>query len=208
MMKRRDVLAGAAALAALPALGQTPAPAGPEPAAPVRVTVTTGQGRIVLELYPDKAPITVANFLRYVDMKRYDGSTFYRASHAPTDPTIGLVQGGLQNDPAKILKPIAHESTLQTGLKHKDGTISLARRAQGTATSDFFICVGEASYLDADPKAPGDNAGFAAFGQVVEGMDVVRKILTLPTSATAGSPEMKGEMLQPPVPIISMRRVS
>jgi peptidyl-prolyl cis-trans isomerase A (cyclophilin A) len=203
MIKRRDVLAGAAALAAFPAFGQAPAPA-----APVRVIVTTGQGQIVLELYPDKAPVTVANFLRYVDTKRYDGSTFYRASHAPTDPGIGLVQGGLQNDPAKILKPIAHESTLQTGLKHKDGTISLARRAQGTATSDFFICVGEASYLDADPKAPGDNAGFAAFGQVVEGMDVVRKILTLPTSPTAGSPEMKGEMLQPPVPIISMRRAS
>jgi len=84
--------------------------------------------------------------------------------------------------------------------------VSLARRAQGTATSDFFICVGDSSYLDADPKAPGDNAGFAAFGQVVEGMDVVKTILTLPTSPTAGSPEMKGEMLKPPVPILTMRR--
>jgi len=200
-MKRRDVLAGAAALAASPAFAQAPAPA-----AAVRVSVKTAQGLIVLELYPDKAPITAGNFLRYVDTKRYDGSTFYRASHAPTDPTIGLVQGGLQNDPAKILKPIAHESTLTTGLRHKDGTVSLARRAQGTATSDFFICVGDSSYLDADPKAPGDNAGFAAFGQVVEGMDVVKTILTLPTSPTAGSPEMKGEMLKPPVPILTMRR--
>lgn len=196
-MKRRDVLAGAAALAASPALAQAP---------PVRVAVKSGMGQIVLKLYPDKAPITVANFLRYVDTKRYDGSTFYRASKAPTDASIGLVQGGLQNDPAKILKPIAHESTLKTGLKHKDGTVSLARRAQGSATSDFFICVGDSSYLDADPNAPGDNAGFAAFGQVVEGMDVVKKILAAPVSATAGSPEMKGEMLKPPVPIVSMRR--
>jgi len=200
-MKRRDVLAGAAALAASPAFAQAP-----EPAAAVRVNVKTAQGLIVLELYPDKAPITAGNFLRYVDTRRYDGSTFYRASHAPTDPTIGLVQGGLQNDPARILKPIAHESTLTTGLRHKDGTVSLARRAQGTATSDFFICVGDSSYLDADPKAPGDNAGFAAFGQVVEGMDVVKTILTLPTSPTAGGPEMKGEMLKPPVPILTMRR--
>lgn len=203
-MKRRDVLAGAAALAASSALAQTPAPA---PAAPVRVNVKSGMGLIVLELYPDKAPITVANFLHYVDTRRYDGSTFYRASHAPTVPEIGLVQGGLQNDPAKIYKPIAHESTLKTGLKHKDGTVSLARRAQGSATSDFFICVGDSSYLDADPTQPGDNAGFAAFGQVVEGMDVVKAILAAPTSPTAGSPEMKGEMLKPPVPIVSMRRV-
>jgi peptidyl-prolyl cis-trans isomerase A (cyclophilin A) len=170
------------------------------------VTLKTGQGLIVLELYPDKSPITAGNFLRYVDARRYDGATIYRASHAPTAPQIGLVQGGLANDPAKIFKPVAHESTLQTGLTHKDGAISLARRAQGSATSDFFICVGDNTYLDADPRQPGDNAGFAAFGQVVEGMDVVRKILTLPTSATAGSEVMKGEMLDPPVPILSARR--
>jgi peptidyl-prolyl cis-trans isomerase A (cyclophilin A) len=206
-MKRRDVLAAAGALVAFPALAQTPA-ATPAPAAPVRVALKTGEGLIVLELYLDKAPITAGNFLHYIDTKRYDGATIYRASHAPTAPEIGLVQGGLQNDPAKIYKPVAHESTLKTGLRHKDGTISLARRAQGSATSDFFICVGDASYLDADPSQPGDNAGFAAFGQVVEGMEVVRKILTLPTSPTAGSPEMKGEILQPPLPILTARRAA
>ncbi|HEY3694989.1 peptidylprolyl isomerase [Phenylobacterium sp.] len=202
-MKRRDVLAAAGVLAALPALARAQAPVPP-----VRVALKTGQGLIVLELYPDKAPITAGNFLHYVDAKRYDGATIYRASHAPTAPEIGLVQGGLQNDPARIFKPVAHESTLQTGLRHRDGTISLARRAQGSATSDFFICVGDASYLDADPSQPGDNAGFAAFGQVAEGMDVVRKILTLPTSATGGGPEMKGEMLAPPVPILTVRRAA
>jgi peptidyl-prolyl cis-trans isomerase A (cyclophilin A) len=212
VMKRRDLLAAVGALAASRAFAGGPAaepgaaPAAPAPSSPVRVNMQTGQGLIVLDLYADKAPITAGNFLHYVDSRRYDGATIYRASHAPTAPQIGLVQGGLQNDPARIFKPIAHESTLQTGLRHRDGTISLARRAQGTATSDFFICVGDASYLDADPSQPGDNAGFAAFGQVVDGMDVVRKILTLPTSATAGSPQMKGEMLDPPVPILSVRR--
>lgn len=198
-MKRRDVLAGAGAFAAAPAFAQVPA-------APVRVSLSTGQGLIVLALDLDEAPITAGNFLRYVDARRYDGATIYRASHPPGSADYGLIQGGLQNDPAKIFKPIAHESTTKTGLRHRDGTISIARRAQGSATSDFFICVGEAGYLDADPTQPGDNAGFAAFGQVIEGMDVVRKILTLPTSATAGGAEMKGEMLKPPVPILSARR--
>jgi len=201
---RRSFLAAAFAIAAFPALAQTPAQA---PAAPVRVALETSEGRIVIELPTDKAPVTTANFLRYVDQKRYDGASFYRASQVPGAPTLGMVQGGLNSDPAKKLPPIAHESTQKTGLTHKDGAISLARRTQGTATSEFFICVGDQTYLDADPKAAGDNAGFAVFGQVVEGMDVVRRILGLPTSQTAGSPEMKGEMLLKPVAIKTARRV-
>ena len=200
-MARRDVLAGVGALVASPALAQISA-------STTRVNLLTGQGLIVLALELTKAPITAANFLRYVDARRYDGATIYRASHPPGSVDYGLIQGGLQNDPAKLFKPIAHESTTKTGLRHKDGTISIARRAQGSATSDFFICVGEAGYLDADPTQPGDNAGFAAFGQVVEGMDVVRAILALPTSPTAGGPEMKGEMLRPPAPILSARRAA
>jgi peptidyl-prolyl cis-trans isomerase A (cyclophilin A) len=217
-VKRRAFLSGAAAAAAWPVLAQTPPDAAPPAPAPavlapvgaglVRVKVQTGQGLIVLDLEAEKASLTTANFLRYVDQKRYDHSTIYRALHAPGAPEYGLIQGGLRNDPAKLLKPVAHESTLKTGLSHKDGTISLARRAQGTATSDFFICIGEASYLDADPKAQGDNAGFAAFGQVVQGMDVVHKILALPTDPDAGGPEMKGEMLKPPVPVSTMRRAT
>jgi peptidyl-prolyl cis-trans isomerase A (cyclophilin A) len=199
-IKRRTFLAAAAATAASPALAQTPA-------APVRVKLETGDGPIILELYPDKAPITAGNFLRYVDGKRFDGATFYRASKVPNAPEFGLIQGGVQNDPARVLKPIAHEPTTKTGLSHTDGVISMGRTNPGTATSDFFIVLGDMTYMDADPKQPGDNLGFAAFGKVVEGMDTARKILAEPTSQTAGVGVMKGEMLAKPVKIISARRV-
>lgn len=206
-MKRRIFLGGAIAAAALPALAQTPVPA-PAAAGPVRVKLDTADGPITLELYPDKAPITAGNFLRYVDTKRFDGATFYRASKVPNAPEFGLVQGGVQNDPARVLKPIAHEPTTKTGLSHTDGAISMGRTAPGTATSDFFICVGDMTYMDADPRQPGDNLGFATFGKVVEGMDTVRKILAAPTSPTAGEGVMKGEMLAKPVKIVTARRVT
>ncbi|MBO9710473.1 MAG: peptidylprolyl isomerase [Caulobacter sp.] len=212
---RREFLALAGMLAAFPAAAQStpeapvqtapapaPAPAGPPP---VRVALETGEGRIVIELATAQAPITTANFLRYVDRKLYDKATFFRASRAPSAVEYGLIQGGLQGIGA--LPPIAHEPTTKTGLKHVDGTVSIARTAPGTATSDFFICVGDAPYLDADPAAPGDNLGFAAFGRVVEGMDVVKKILALPTPGKAINPVMKGQILDPPVPIKSARRV-
>lgn len=199
-MNRRHLLITAAALSAGPAFGQTSASVTP------RVAMTTGAGVILLELRADKAPITTANFLRYVDARLYDHATLYRALKASASPLTGLIQGGARLDPAHPIAPIAHEPTTQTGLRHKDATISLARRAPGTATSDFFICVGDAPYLDADPSAPGDNLGFAAFGQVVSGMDVVRAILAMPTSPTAGAPDMAGQMLDPPVPIVSARR--
>lgn len=210
-MHRRDLLALAGAFVAAPALAQTAPTTPPTPAAPaaprtVRVNVETGQGVIVIELYVDQAPITTANFLRYVDQKRYDGATFFRASRSPGPVDYGLIQGGLQGDPARVLKPIAHEPTTQTGIKHTDGVVSIARNAPGTATSDFFICVGDAPYLDADPAAPGDNAGFAAFGKVVEGMDVVHRIINLPTPGVAVNPVMKGQILEPPVPILKARR--
>jgi peptidyl-prolyl cis-trans isomerase A (cyclophilin A) len=198
---RRHVLAGAGAVAAGPVFAQTPT-ANP------KVMVLTDRGLIVLTLEQAKAPITVANFLRYVDSGRYDGASFYRASRAPGAPTIGIIEGGLQNDPAKLMKPIAHESTLTTGLAHLDGTLSMARDAPGTATADFFVCVGPASYLDANPAAPGDNAGYAAFGAVVEGMDIVRAILALPTTGVARNPTMQGQILDPPVVIQSMRRLA
>lgn len=198
-------LAAAALLAAAPALAQAPASA-PPPAATVKVTLTTSEGPIVLELQKDKAPITTANFLRYVDQKRYDGVTFYRASKTPNAPEFGLIQGGAQNDPARVLKPIAHESTTKTGLSHTDGAISMGRFNPGSATSDFFIVVGDMTYMDANPALPGDNLGFAVFGKVVEGMDTVRKILAAPTSPTKGEGVMKGEILAKPVKIITARR--
>jgi peptidyl-prolyl cis-trans isomerase A (cyclophilin A) len=161
-----------------------------------------------VELAADKAPISSANFLRYTDHRRLDGTTFYRASKGGMDPPSGLIQGGPANDPVRLYHPIAHESTTLTGLHHLDGTISLARLEPGSATCDFFICVGAQPYLDADPSAPGDNLGFAAFGQVVEGMAVVRQILLAPTSPTKGDGAMKGQMLEPPIPIITARRAA
>jgi peptidyl-prolyl cis-trans isomerase A (cyclophilin A) len=199
MLTRRllTILAAACAIAT-PALAQ---PANP------RVVLTTTEGPITLELYRDKAPITVANFLKYTDRKLFDGATFYRASRPPgaTGPAdYGVLQGGLQNDPKKLLPPIAHESTLKTGVKHLDGTISMGRRAPGTATADWFICVGDQDYLNADAK----NPGFAAFGRVVEGMDVVRKILGMPVDPNKGEGAMKGEILKKPVKILTVRRAS
>lgn len=201
MIERRFLLAAAAAIA-IPA-----ASAGPVPetaAALPRVALVTSAGTIVLALETVRAPLTSANFLRYVDQKRLDGTSFYRALTFPSAPGFGLIQGGLRGDPKRSLKPVAHEPTSQTGVLHTDGTISMARAAPGTATADFFVTVGPITSLDAQP---GGDPGFAAFGHVVEGMDVVRGILTGPVSATAGEGAMKGQMLVAPVRIVSVRRL-
>ena len=197
---RRAMIAGGGALVASSVLAQT------APAALPRVLLQTADGPITLELAADKAPITCANFLRYVDARRYDGGVFYRALKLSPQPLAGLIQGGVKNDPAKAFPPIAHESTRTTGLSHKDGTVSMARYDPGTATSEFFICIGDIPSLDADPTQSGDNAGFAAFGHVVDGMDTARKILTAPASATAGEGQMKGQMLDPEIAIVTARR--
>jgi peptidyl-prolyl cis-trans isomerase A (cyclophilin A) len=197
---KRTLLAGLGVFGASRVLAQTP------PARPW-VILTTGDGPITLELANDKAPLTCANFLRYVDAKRLDKTRFYRAMKIAADPLNGLIQGGVGGMTVELFPPVAHESTTQTGLRHVDGTISLARNAPGTATCDFFICVGPVPSLDADPTQPGDNLGFAAFGQVTDGMDVVRKILLSPTSPTEGEGVMKGQMLDPTIPIVTARRV-
>lgn len=180
-----------------------PVATAPDPAASVRVVLTTSEGPITLEL-DRRAPVTTANFLRYLDAKRLDGITFYRAMNL--GPDSGLIQGGVR-DAARLYPPIAHEPTSTTGIKHLDGTISLARAAPGSARADFFITVGAMPSLDADPAQPGDNLGFAAFGRVVEGMDVVRRILAAPTSPTKGEGVMRGQMLAAPVRIVSARKV-
>ena len=196
---RRDLLALAAALAATPAAGQIPAPET------TPVALTTPLGRIVVALETRRAPITSANFLRYVDGKLYDGASFYRASRPPnsTRDDYGLVQGGLRNLPERLLPPIAHESTRDTGLAHLDGTISMGRNAPGTAQADWFICLGAQSYLDADAQQP----GFAAFGRVTEGLEIVKQILLAPVDPNQGTGSMKGEILAAPVPITAARRV-
>lgn len=216
-MLRRTLLALSAAFAlASVAQAQTPpAPADqaatPPPAASTnpQVKIQTPEGDIVVELAVDKAPITAKNFLKYVDRGLYNGATFYRASRPKgyTATDYGSIQGGLQNDPKKVLPPIAHEPTTKTGLKHQTGTISMGRHAPGSAQADWFICVGDMSYLDADPKDP-KNPGFAAFGHVVSGMDVVQKILGLPVDPNRGEGAMKGEMLVKPVKITKISRVT
>lgn len=180
----------------------------PKPAT-VKVTMQTGLGQIVLEIEKERAPITAANFLRYVDQKRLNGVDFYRAMKIGDTGEYGLVQAGIHGDPKRALKAIAHEPTTVTGLSHVSGAISMARLAPGTATMDFFIVLGNLPALDAQPNAQdkqADNQGYAVFGRVIDGMDVVRKILELPRSPTAGEGVLKGQMLEKPVKILTVQR--
>jgi len=212
-MIARFVASALFCLAALPASAQMPPPPPatipPAPAAPqymlVKVSLQTSEGTIVLALEKQRAPITTANFLRYVDQKKLDGVTFYRT--VKVTPTIGFIQGGTSNDPKRTLPPIKHEPSSSTGVHNVDGTIAMARSAPGTASGDFFILVGDEPTMDADPKATGDNQGFAAFGHVVEGMDVVRRIMDAATSPTKGVGVMKGSMIAAPIRILTARRV-
>ena len=196
---------GAALVAALavPALAQTisPAPAATEE---IPVAIDTSAGRIVVALDKTHAPITTANFLHYVDTHRFDGETFYRAMHQPGGkPTDGLIQGGIRSSALKLYPPIKHEPTSQTGLRNVAGAISMANAGPGTARADFFILASDMPALDSTASDP----GFAAFGHVTDGMDVVRKILASPVSATKGEGAMKGQMLDPPIKILKIERV-
>ena len=192
--------------AALLSIVPTAAQVSPSsPAQDVQVVLDTSAGRIIIAVHLSKAPLTARNFLRYVDQKRLDGTSFYRAVGSAD---YGFVQGGTQNDPARILPPVAHEPTTQTGLTHDDGALSMARYAPGSATGDFFIVLGRMPSMDAQPASPGDNQGFAVFAHIVEGMDVVRSIQAGPKSPTAGEGVMKGQMLQQPVKIVTARRQS
>ncbi len=175
------------------------------PALP-RVQMETSAGRIVIEVDDVAAPITGANFLKYVDEHRFDGVSFYRAMQAAPGSGLGLVQGGTNNDPDRTLPPIAHEPTTQTGLSHIDGAVSMARYAPGTATGDFFVSVGPTPSYDAGRPFSVDADGFAVFGRVVEGMDVVRAILASPTSPTQGEGVMRGQMLDPKITILQAWR--
>jgi peptidyl-prolyl cis-trans isomerase A (cyclophilin A) len=152
-----------------------------------RVRIETDAGNITVEVYSDKAPVTASNFMSYVTAKAYDGGAFYRVvtmQNQPTSPVkIEVIQGGLDSDSSKRMKPIAHETNDKTGVKHVDGTISMARSTPGSATSEFFFCVGAQPELDFGGKRNPDGQGFAAFGKVIEGMDVVRKIQRMPSDS-------------------------
>jgi peptidyl-prolyl cis-trans isomerase A (cyclophilin A) len=190
-------------LALLALLLTADAPAAPRAGGLVRVRLETSAGPIVVAVDVRRAPITAGNFLRYVDEKRLDGTTFYRAARSRNNPKSGLVQGGNNHKVSRSLAPIAHEPTSRTGLRHVDGTLSMARNAPGSAMGDFFITVGAAKYLDARPGYP----GYAAFGHVVSGMDVVGRILALPTYPGGYSIETMGQSIRRPVRIVAARRV-
>lgn len=144
--------------------------------------IETRLGDIELELYPEKAPVTVAAFLSYVDSGYYSNSSFYRvlkADELPNPNNTGIIQGGIWQTKPEIkvkLSGIKHETTAQSGLTHQSGTVSLARTTPGSASSEFFICIGDQSPLDAGRRGTEDGQGFAAFGKVIKGMPIVRKI--------------------------------
>jgi len=175
-----------------------------------RVILETTVGDIVVEIETERAPITAANFLRYVDEDRLDGTVFYRAMTLEWDQPNGLIQAGVQYDPERVLDPIAHERTSDTGVLHTEGALSMARNAPGTATGDFSILLRAQPSMDADPDSddPELREGYAAFGRVVEGMDTVLAIHAMPTDPDKGEGWMKGQMLAEPVTIVEARRLA
>jgi peptidyl-prolyl cis-trans isomerase A (cyclophilin A) len=210
-MIHRFLAAALLAVLSIPAFAQAapataPAPAPAEDLVPV--AIDTSAGRIVVALDRGRAPVTTANFLHYVDTHRFDGETFYRAMHMPNadGKDGGLIQGGIRTDARKLYAAIAHEPTSKTGLRNVAGSISMANNGPGTARADFFILLSDMPGLDAGGPG-GDANGFAAFGHVTEGMDVVRKIWNSPVSQTKGEGAMKGQMLDPPVKILHAQRI-
>lgn len=156
----------------------------------VRVRLETAWGPVVLALDMRHAPLTSANFLRYVDDGRFNGVSFYRSARNQRAPRYGFVQSGIRTEATRILDPLPHESTKKTGIRHLDMTISMARFAPGTAAGNFFITVGPMAWMDWSPS----NPGYAAFGRVVGGQDVIRRILGAPTTGA-----MRGTLLRNPV---------
>ncbi len=160
------------------------------------VVMKTKFGEITVELYPEKAPLTVANFERYIRENRLKDAVFYRTVTMKNQPgkkvKIQVIQGGLfrDNDPA-MLPPIELETTKQSGLHNLNGTLSMARDKPNSATSEFFICIGNQPSLDYGGKRNPDGQGFAAFGQVIKGMDVVKKIQEQPSEHQMLTPQVK-----------------
>lgn len=182
---------------ALAACKQSPKGKYPE------VLIKTTEGNIVVELYPEKAPRTVAAFLKLVDDEKYDQGSFYRVMNLRNQPSDAekaeLLQGGLWNRRRKRpeLPKIPHEPTNQTGLLHEKGTISMARNEPGTATSEFFICIEKQAGLDFGGDNNDDKQGYAPFGKVIEGMDVAEKIFR--------KIEVE-QYIEPPIPFLSVSR--
>ena len=178
---------------------------------PVRVLVQTELGDIVVEVDQAKAPNTAANFLKYVDAGHYNGGMWHRTVTLDNQPEstvkIEVIQAGVNPEFAKSgFPPIALERTSVTGLLHKDGAISMARGMPDSATSGWFICINDQPSLDFGGARNPDGQGFAAFGRVVTGMDVVRKIQMAPSSADRKT-NAEAQRLTPPIRIIKAARV-
>ena len=170
---------------------------------PGRVRIMTGMGNVDVELYPDKAPGTVENFLRYVDGGFYQGGRFHRTvtldNQPDNDVLIEVIQAGINTErDVERFDPIPLERTSVTGLRHEDGVISMARGEPDSARSDFFICIEDQPSLDFGGDRNPDGQGFAAFGKVIDGMDVVRAIQSAP---------VEEQRLTPPVGILSIERL-
>ena len=199
------------ALFALPLAAQDEAVSSDPEFETTLVVIETTAGDITVALETQRAPVTAANFLRYAEEDRFDGTAFYRAMHLDWgEPPNGLIQGGTQNDPDRIAEGIPHEATSTTGLSHTDGALSMARLEPGTATGDFSIMIKDQTGLDAKPDSEDANErlGYAVFGYVVDGMDVVRAIHAAPRDPDAGEGWMKGQILAEPVMIEDVRRVT
>ena len=182
-------------------LAAAPASQGEPPT--VRVRLETSAGPIVLAIDVRHAPITAKNFLAYVDDGRLDGTSFYRAARKEGHPGLGFVQGGIGTDARRRLDILPLEPTSKTGLRHVDGAISMARYAATTSGSaNFSMLSGPAPNLDARPGSP----GYAVFGKVAEGMDVVKRILAMPTAA-GGEGAFKGQLLLRPVILLRAVRL-
>jgi peptidyl-prolyl cis-trans isomerase A (cyclophilin A) len=167
----------------------------------VKVEIKTELGLIIAELYSDKAPVSCANFIKYIENNKFEGANFYRVVRMDNQPNndvkIEVIQAGLGFDAEESpYPPISHETTEQTGILHLNGTLSMARAEPGTASSEIFICVGDQPELDFGGKRNPDGQGFAAFGKVIEGMDIVKKIQNLPD---------EGQMLKEIIKISSIK---
>lgn len=168
------------------------------------IQISTNFGNIEAELYPEKAPKTVAAFLSYVDAGLYKNSSFYRVlleEEMSSKDNNGLIQGGIwqsNNKKAVTMPGIPHESPVQTGLSHTTGTLSLARTTAGSANTEFFICIGDKTEFDSSKAVNPDGLGFAAFGRVISGMKIVRAIQNEPAN---------GESFAKPIVILDIKRL-
>ena len=184
-----------------------------------RVVLETNMGEIEIALYPARAPLSVNNFLAHVDSGFFDGAEFYRVTGKGLNAAFDIIQGGLMADalrlsaevtemPTTVLPPVAHETTLQTGMLNQRGTVALARMEPGTAASEFFINISDSPVLDTGYTEGGrDGYGYATFGRVLRGMRVVEKIQSLPTEDNAGNTVVNGQLLSDPVVVRRAYRV-